>query len=89
MRKKSQMLVCTLLNFVFHAIIQQTNFLIVDNSNDETERIFVEKHFLGLLEKDKKLSAGIAAIKTLLMVLEKTNCKFFKKKTSTVNTSHL
>lgn len=49
--------------------------LFVDNSNDEIQRKFVEKHFLDELDKDKKLSAGIAAIKTLLMVLEKTNCK--------------
>lgn len=42
------------------------------------DRNFVEKHFLGLLNDDKQLSAGIAAIKTLLMVLEKTNCRLYK-----------
>lgn len=35
----------------------------------------VEKYFSQLLNKDKSLSAGIAAIKTLLMVLEKSKCK--------------
>lgn len=75
MRKKIQIPVSTLLGFVFRSIIRQFNSIFIDNSNDETERKFVEKHFLGLLNDDKKLSAGIAAIKTLLMVLEKTNCK--------------
>lgn len=36
----------------------------------------VEKFFLNLVEDDKNLSNGIAAIKTLLMVLKKTDCKF-------------
>lgn len=34
----------------------------------------VEKYFSNLLKNDKNLSAGIAAIKTLLMVLEKSKC---------------
>lgn len=33
-------------------------------------------HFIELVESDKNMSNGIAAIKTLLTVLEKTNCKF-------------
>lgn len=36
----------------------------------------VEKYFLDILDKDDSLSSGIAAIKTLLMVLEKTKCEF-------------
>lgn len=39
----------------------------------------VEKFFSGLLNKDKSLSAGIAAIKTLLMVLENTKCEYCNK----------
>lgn len=38
----------------------------------------VETYFLDLLQKDDSLSSGIAAIKTLLMVLEKTECKWHK-----------
>lgn len=34
----------------------------------------VVKYFLQLLEDDKDLSSGIAAIKTLLMILEKKQC---------------
>lgn len=34
------------------------------------------KHFLQIIDEDKNMSNGIAAIKTLLTVLEKTNCKF-------------
>lgn len=44
------------------------------HSNAEID---VEKYFSHLLSEDKGLSAGIAAIKTLLMVLEKTKCKSF------------
>lgn len=36
----------------------------------------VEKYFSRTLNEDKNLSAGIAAIKTLLMVLEKSKCKY-------------
>jgi translation initiation factor eIF-2B subunit alpha len=36
----------------------------------------IEKYFLKIIEDDKNMSNGIAAIKTLLLVLEKTNCKF-------------
>lgn len=36
----------------------------------------VERYFMDLLENDKNLSAGIAAIKTLLVLVEKTNCKW-------------
>lgn len=35
----------------------------------------VEKYFLKILEDDKSLSAGIACIKTLLKVLDKTKCE--------------
>lgn len=35
----------------------------------------VVKYFLKLLDDDKDLSSGIAAIKTLLMILEKKQCK--------------
>lgn len=48
-------------------------FCILDNSGS---RIDVEKYFSQLLSEDKSLSAGIAAIKTLLMVLEKTKCTY-------------
>lgn len=34
------------------------------------------KYFLDIVDKDKDISNGIAAIKTLLVVLEKSNCKF-------------
>lgn len=44
-------------------------FLIMDN-------LQIEKYFLNIVEKDKNMSYGIGAIKTLLMVLEKTTCKF-------------
>lgn len=36
----------------------------------------IEKYFLKIIDEDKNMSNGIAAIKTLLVVLEKTNCKF-------------
>lgn len=36
----------------------------------------IEKYFLKIIDEDKNMSNGIAAIKTLLTVLEKTNCKF-------------
>lgn len=35
----------------------------------------IERFFLNIVDNDKNLSNGIAAIKTLLLVLEKTNCK--------------
>jgi hypothetical protein len=35
----------------------------------------VQKFFLEIQEKDENLSVGIAAINTLLMVLEQTECK--------------
>lgn len=34
------------------------------------------KYFMNIVDNDKDISNGIAAIKTLLMVLEKSNCKF-------------
>lgn len=37
-----------------------------------TEKFDVAKYFIDILDKDDSLSSGIAAIKTLLMVLEKT-----------------
>lgn len=40
-------------------------------------KVNVEKYFSDLLSKDQSLSAGVAAIKTLLMVLEKTKCKSY------------
>ncbi|KAJ6638797.1 Translation initiation factor eIF-2B subunit alpha [Pseudolycoriella hygida] len=40
---------------------------------NEVVELNVEKYFMELLEKDKNLSAGIAAIKTLLYLVEKTN----------------
>lgn len=36
----------------------------------------IEKYFLKIIDEDKNMSNGIAAIKTLLVVLEKTNCEF-------------
>lgn len=35
----------------------------------------VVPYFLKLLDDDKDLSSGIAAIKTLLMILEKKQCQ--------------
>lgn len=35
----------------------------------------IERHFLDIVHSDQNLSNGIAAIKTLLFVLEKTKCK--------------
>lgn len=35
----------------------------------------VEKYFSKLLDEDENLSAGIAAIRTLLEVLQKSKCK--------------
>lgn len=40
----------------------------------------IEKYFLKIIDEDKNMSNGIAAIKTLLTVLEKTNCEFHKIK---------
>lgn len=37
----------------------------------------VVKYFLNLLDEDKDMSSGIAAIKTLLMILEKKQCERF------------
>jgi hypothetical protein len=34
----------------------------------------IERYFLNIVNEDKNLSNGIAAIKTLLLVLEKTKC---------------
>lgn len=56
----------------------QTQFVFAVSPN---AKIDVEKYFSKLLNDDKNLSAGIAAIKTLLMVLEKTNCKSSTHKT--------
>lgn len=36
----------------------------------------IEKYFLSTIEDDKNMSNGIAAIKTLLCVLENLNCEF-------------
>lgn len=36
----------------------------------------IEEYFLRIIDDDKSMSNGIAAIKTLLLVLEKTNCEF-------------
>lgn len=35
----------------------------------------IERYFLNIVNEDKNLSNGIAAIKTLLLVLEKTKCE--------------
>jgi hypothetical protein len=35
----------------------------------------IEKYFVNIVDTDKNMSYGIAAIKTLLMVLEKTTCE--------------
>lgn len=40
------------------------------------DALAIEKYFLKIIEDDKNMSNGIAAIKTLLAVLEKTNCEF-------------
>lgn len=37
----------------------------------------IEQHFLKIIDDDKNMSNGIAAIKTLLAVLEKSNCEYF------------
>ncbi|XP_049285952.1 translation initiation factor eIF-2B subunit alpha isoform X2 [Anopheles funestus] len=39
---------------------------------EENQQFDVASHFVSILEKDDNMSPGIAAIKTLLMVLEKT-----------------
>lgn len=57
-----------MINFIFFLVFQSN----IDNSGAGFD---VEKYFSDLLNKDHNLSAGIAAIKTLLMVLEKTKCK--------------
>lgn len=36
----------------------------------------IEQYFVNIVDADKNMSHGIAAIKTLLTVLEKTNCEF-------------
>lgn len=36
----------------------------------------IEATFLEIVDNDSDMSYGIAAIKTLLSVLEKTNCEF-------------
>lgn len=36
----------------------------------------IEKYFLQIIDDDNNMSNGIAAIKTLLLVLERTNCEF-------------
>lgn len=48
------------------------SFAVADHCGAEFD---VEKYFSNLLSEDQSLSAGIAAIKTLLMVLKKTKCK--------------
>lgn len=40
------------------------------------DSLAIEKYFVKIVDEDKNLSHGIAAIKTLLTVLEKTNCEF-------------
>jgi len=40
---------------------------------NEAVKLNVEKYFMDLLQNDKNLSAGIAAIKTLLVLVERTN----------------
>lgn len=42
---------------------------------DVEARSSVERYFCDLMVGDKNLSAAIAAMKTLLMVLEGTNCE--------------
>lgn len=41
-----------------------------------TEASKVERYFCDLMQGDASLSAAIAAMRTLLMVLEETNCKY-------------
>ncbi|XP_058811971.1 translation initiation factor eIF-2B subunit alpha [Topomyia yanbarensis] len=48
------------------------------------EKFDVERYFLGILDKDDSLSSGIAAIKTLLMVLEKTKFDTVQELHSTI-----
>lgn len=38
--------------------------------------IAIEKYFLKIIDDDRNMSNGIAAIKTLLAVLENLNCKY-------------
>jgi hypothetical protein len=45
----------------------------------------LQKFFFEIMEKDQNLSIGIAAINTLLMVLEKTECKFFQRTDCSLN----
>ena len=40
-------------------------------------KIEINSIFLKIVEDDKNISNGIAAIKTLLVVLERTNCELF------------
>lgn len=40
----------------------------------DTRTTSVERYFCDLMSSDANLSAAIAAMKTLLMVLEETNC---------------
>uniref|UniRef100_A0A8D8JD74 Translation initiation factor eIF2B subunit alpha n=3 Tax=Culex pipiens TaxID=7175 RepID=A0A8D8JD74_CULPI len=49
-----------------------------------SEKFDVETYFLDLLQKDDSLSSGIAAIKTLLMVLEKTEFDTVQELHSTI-----
>ncbi|XP_031620290.1 translation initiation factor eIF-2B subunit alpha isoform X2 [Contarinia nasturtii] len=58
----------------------------IDKSN-AVENFPVEKYFSELLNEDKSLSAGIAAIKTLLAVLKKTKFDTVQELHSTIQTT--
>lgn len=60
----------SVLAYVFQNLIYVFFTHILDNCP-----VDVEKYFSELLSKDESLSAGIAAIRTLLEVLKKTKCK--------------
>lgn len=38
----------------------------------------IENVFLSIMRKEKEVSAGVAAIRTLLKVLEHDKCKFYR-----------
>ncbi|XP_055544140.1 translation initiation factor eIF-2B subunit alpha isoform X1 [Wyeomyia smithii] len=52
--------------------------------NHTDDKFDVEQYFLGILDSDDSLSSGIAAIKTLLMVLEKTKFDTVQELHSTI-----
>lgn len=57
-----------------------TNVVKSPISSTKPDRVSsVEKYFTEIMAADTNMSAAIAAIKTLLRVLEDTNCKHINK----------